>query len=59
MLNFWFEKYVLGGKNRQCFSNFRNKSVENLPNFENEDREKNANLVDLEKCCKMRLCSLS
>jgi|OM-RGC.v1.026054717 hypothetical protein len=40
-------------------SKFRKRSVENSQNFENKGRTKNANLVDLEKCCKMRLCSLS
>ena len=41
------------------FVKIKKKSVDNLQNFENQSREKNANLVDLEKCYKMRLCSLS
>ena len=35
------------------------KKCEKSANFEIGAVQKNANLVDLEKCCKMRLCSLS
>ena len=58
-LNFCIEKCIFEKKIVKICQHLGKQFVENLQKIEDEGREKNANLVDLEKCCKMRFCSLS